>query len=673
MSALREFIRSGANVFGFPDDYVPFYNAGETDTFEAVRSLVVGSGPFSPQSAGGIFATARETETVAVITYEKILDTKDRIRNELFTINEQAENRLVQICGRVRDNAPSFDVNDPIDYDMIASPRNLACEIGQNAALLQKAQASLQYANADIVQFIQDIEIQKRNLADAVALKSHIPAIIAQYSALQANVDREIGEINAEQTRWNATAQAATTLLEGTNVFGWFTGESWSVYARAGIQLANGMHQADLEEQKGELQAKKTALASEERIRLTEIDTELFKDQETKVIEQKINDVVLKHITTQMAAIDVGLAMGQLNKLVVERDELLARRGRALANLGEMSFADPSFRLTQLNSMKDAETQLEFLKRWLYLMTRALYYKWALQDDYVIRVDGLEPVSIHDIRRLQVVGALNNGITTKEPLADTLSAAEYVQALLAFSDKGPMGFIVSPVEINRLNSNNSARYSLREDFLRMVRTANTAAETQRVREAFRKWITSPDRLNEAGNMVIRLDTMGHLENYNLPVDASHGSWMNFALRSYSTKPLWNHKISKVGVALKSVGLAFKPGNLNVSGSIEYGGTGYIKGDSDALDDFRAYQMRQWRDLGKGRLEPVDVRTVDLSIPTSAALEGSEDKYMVNNLRERPVAATLWHLVIPSSQLANIELENIEDIFVYIYSNAYQRQ
>jgi hypothetical protein len=129
----------------------------------------------------------------------------------------------------------------------------------------------------------------------------------------------------------------------------------------------------------------------------------------------------------------------------------------------------------------------------------------------------------------------------------------------------------------------------------------------------------------------------------------------------------------VGVALKSVGLAFKPGNLNVSGSIEYGGTGYIKGDSDALDDFRAYQMRQWRDLGKGRLEPVDVRTVDLSIPTSAALEGSEDKYMVNNLRERPVAATLWHLVIPSSQLANIELENIEDIFVYIYSNAYQRQ
>jgi len=49
------------------------------------------------------------------------------------------------------------------------------------------------------------------------------------------------------------------------------------------VILANGMIQADLEKKKGDLHAEKTMLASKERIRLTEIDTELFKLQETQL------------------------------------------------------------------------------------------------------------------------------------------------------------------------------------------------------------------------------------------------------------------------------------------------------------------------------------------------------------------------------------------------------
>jgi len=489
---------------------------------------------------------------------------------------------------------------------------------------------------------------------------------------MQQNLDREIAKVVAKQTRLNAAAQAAVTAVQGQGLAKWVTGESFAAGLASAIQLANGMEQARLEEKKGELKADKTMLSYEERIKLTQIDTEIFKLQQTKHIEQMVNDVVLKDISAQMAEIDLQLELGQLNKLIAERDELLAQRGRSLANLGEMSFADPSFRLTQFNAMKDSETQLEFLKRWLYLMTRALYYKWAVQDDHVIRIQGLPDVGIHDVRRIQVVGALNDNISGT-PLSDDITAADYVQALLTFNDAGPIRSITSPVSINRVNSNNSARYSLREDFLRIVRTEDTPEETQRVREAFRAWLTSPDRLDDVGNLVIAFDTIGHVENYNLPVNETRGDWTHFALRSFSALPLWNHKITQIGVALKPVGLAFVPGVLNVTGSIEYGGIGYLKVDSDSQDDFRAYRMRQWRDLGNGRLEPVDVRTVGVTIPTSSALESAETTYMVPNLNERPVASTIWRLKILASQLGNIELGNIEDIYIYVYSKAYQRQ
>ncbi len=673
LSALREFIRSGANVFGFPHDYLPFYDLTDVGSFEAIKNIVLGQGgDCTPQSATGFFGIARGSETDAVLNKDKFEDTKDRIRNELFTINEQAENRLVQICGRVDENCdPSLKVNDPIDYEMCASPRNTACEIGQNILLLEQSQKRLERANADIDQFLEDIEIEKRVFQEEIKLKEEIPGIIEEYNELQLNLDKEISEVLVTQMQLNAAAQAAATLA--SSIDNWANGSTgFGAAVAAAIQLANGMTQAELEKRKGELQRKKSKLAAFERIELIRRDTEIFKLQRTKDIEKMVNDVVLYTIATQIAEIDVQLSLGQLNNLVMERDELLARRGRAIANLGEMSFADPSFRLTQFKAMKDAEIHLEFLKRWLYVLTRSLYYKWALQDDYVIPGQELHDISIHDVRRIQVVGALNEGIS-ETPLDDQLTAADYVCSLLAFDLLAPLRLLISDVQINRVNSNNSARYSLREDFLRIVRNENAPEETQRVRDAFRAWITSPDRLDQDGNLVIEFDTMEHLENYNIPVNENHGTWTNFALRSYSTNPLWNHKITQVGVALKAVGLAFTPGNANVTGSLEYGGTGYIKGNSYEHDDFNVYQMKQWRFFGNGIIEPVEVRTIGLTIPASSELESNEGAYMVVNLKERPVTASYLRLFIPMTQVANIYLENIEDIFIYIYSEAYIRQ
>ena len=675
LGALRDFIRSGANVFGYPDDYIPFYNAADKDTFSAIRTLVIGGDTFSPNSAGGYYGWARQDETTAVSTYKYLDDTKDKIRNDIFTINEDAENRLAQICGRIDSNGnPSLSVNDDIDYDLLAAPRNAACEVGQNVLLLQRAQQELAKDTADIDAQMKDIELEKKYLQDAIAVDEKKQQLMLEYGDMQGNLDTEIGNISAQQTRLKAMADAAATIAEGGGLMGFIDGEKWGALIAQGVQLANGMAQADLEERKGELQAEKDKLSAREQAQLTGLDTELFKLQGTKTIEQMINALEVKNITAQIAQTDIAIAMGNLNKIICERDEALAKRGRALANLGEMSFVDPTFRLTQYNSMKQAETSLEFLKRWLYLWTRSLFYKWAVPDNFIIHDSAnlLPDVGIDTIQRIQIVGALDQGISEKV-LTDTISATDYVKALMAFDQKGPMSQNLSPVTINRVNSNNTARYSLREDFLKIVRTADTQAENDRVKQAFVAWLKSPERLDADGNMVIDFDTLWHLDGYNNPVTSTNGTWTNFALRSYSSKPLWDHKITQVGVSLKASGGAFTSRNTSVSGSIEYGGTGYMKGDTASSSDFRAYRMNQWKDSGNGSLEPIDFRTVPVTIPSSLRFEDLESTYLVSDLKERPVVATHWKLVILKDQIPKIQLDNIEDIYIYIYSEAYQEQ
>lgn len=671
LNNLREFIRSGANVYGYRDDYVPFYNSGQVETFDAIKNLVVGAGAFTPKSAAGFFGTAREAETNAVLTKKEFADTKDRIRSELFTINDQLESRLVQLCGRVdKDGNPSVNINDAIDYDLSAAPRNIACEIGQNVLLLQRGQKVVEQAQADITQFLEDIELDEQALQKEIELKSEIPGILEEYSQLQQNKTREIAKVLSDQAQANALTQALSTMSTNAGWTDWISGKSGGAATAAIIQAANGIYQGEMERKKGELQAEKEGLAAQERIRLTAIDTEIFKIQATKDIEQKLNDVALKNITIQISAIDLQVALGHLNQFIAERDELLARRGRQIANLGEMSFADPSFRLTQFNAMKSAETQLEFLKGWLYLMTRSLYYRWALPEGMKIQVNNLPQISIDDINRIQVVGALDNG-SLGTPLNDALTASDYVQALLLYNDTAPLRLGLSEVDINDGNSSHSSRYSLREDFLRIVRNDTSDAENQRLRDAFKAWLKAPERYDTNGNLVIAFDTLGHLENYNLAVNQDHGTWTNFALRSYNEKPLWNHKITKVGVALQAFGGGFIGGVTSVIGSLEYGGTGFVKRNTNESGDFMAFQMKQWLDQGSGRLEPVDVRTVSLSIPLSA--DFTEEKNMVANLAERPVASTLWRLKILKNQLVNINLDNIQDIWIYINSKAYQKQ
>lgn len=664
LSSYKGYLVTGANPFGYTDDYLPFYNGAE-GSYAAIKTLVIGGKEetvFSPNSAGGYFSTARDAEVSVISVYDKLLNTKDRIRNELFNLNQTIDNRLVQVVGRVDSNGdPSSNVNDDIDTRLIASHKNPLSEIGQAVLALDKANILLDQTLANIEAKENAIQRESKALQDRLLLEDDRAALMSEYSSMQINLDKEITGLRQEQRRLQAVAQAAHQTVSGGMGSG----------THVAITLASGFKDAAIMGEIGKKQVEKARLATQERIKLVGIDTQIFELQATKTIENMVNELAVQRYSAHTAAVDVQVALGGLNQSVAERDELLAKRTRSIANLGEMSYADPTFRLKKFNVMKKAEAQLSYVKRWTFLLAKSLYYKWALPNDYQISIpEGKSVIDLKTIERIQVVGAASNesGVTA---LQDSTTLADYIEILTRFDELSEHNYNPSPVLIDQISSNNSSRFSIREDLLRIVRTADTTEEIARLKAEFRTWINAPERFNEAGDLVIEFNTINHKENYDLPVTSKNGEWTHFALRSYSKKPLWNHKITDVGVALMSYGRAFVSGG-GVTGSLEYGGTGYVRGGSSETNDYEAYSMRQW-ERRNGKLKPIEYRTVALSIPEFRSFEGNPQQYMVDSLSERPVAASDWRLIIPASQVNNIELDNIEDVFVYINSRAYQGQ
>ena len=655
LTELRQSERTSLNKFGFPPDYMPFCGAGtDATSFDSIRTHVMGDvDPSAPPADWqGYFAFARTAEGDAVYARDEFVHRKDIIRQELFTINEQAETRLARICGRVDEVGEPGDAGDPIDYELEVAYENPACEIGQAAQHIEMARLKLNQSIADMDQFLEDIELQDQYLQDAVYQHKQKAQVIQEYADLQKEQDRHLQKINAAMNFSNAMA----AFKPGTGELG------------VGIAFTNAVVQGVGGAGADEIQMAKNDLATEERIALAGIDTELFKLKETKTLEQMMNNTMVMAISTEIEAKQLSIGYGQLAGLLAERDELIGQRGRRVANLGEMSYADPSFRLLQFGKMKEAEVELDHLKRWIYLMTRSLYYKWALAEDRSLEniVPGIGPVNINMLQELQVVGVQIPG----EPyLDDVLTASDCIRVLIDFDAQAEVFLGLAPA-IFRYESHTTNRYSLREDFLHINLASLDPQEQERAATDFRTWLTDPEKIDPvSGDLVLEFDTTGNLEGYE-PADGLNleRTWTNFALRTSFDLPLWNHKIDNVGVAIRSTDPDL---TATLVGYLRYGGSGYLKRNTSNLADLLVYSLDQWiKTEGLDAWELTEYRTLILDIPK---WEDFGPVYLNAGLDERPIFGTRWQLVIPSSQLGYLDLNRVEDILICIESTAYQAQ
>jgi len=651
MSEVLAFINGDANILGFADDFLLLIHPDETqgpsggspDSYNNIAAFLDPTEPISPL---GDALTAQVAAFDAYGTYRGNLD---QIAASFAGNTSGYGDRLHEIVGK-NQGEPGYDT----PFDCVANVGSAICQQKLSIEIAINGIRGNTVEQSILDRRVQN-EIDRR--AKTRGINNAIASTQISYGNQQASVTETIGFINASQKAADNLAFEASNAGTG-NLFG---------TAAFGI---NAMLQYGLELWKGKLEGKKEKLAATEAATITNLNASL-QDLE---IETLIKNLVLEKERLLVDSYEGLLVLSQENArlvaLLTEKEDLERKIDSANASLTRRWFADPSHRLRVQAELVEADNTFKDAQRWMYILARALEYKWNT------------PFVFDDAAGTWSVGSIYRARTATE-----LECAYDAMAEFNFNaGTNPSGDPVVDV------------ISLKDDIFGFADGQSYAdpvtGELVTAIEAFRT------RLREF------VDIDGKLDLELSTVLTQEGSSFFFS------EAVWNDKIASMQVSLIS------PQALtSVPASLRYGGTSFLRNPSpgsaaacidECLDgtctlggnvcstdgectstrpdrvcgEMTAYSNRHWfYDLsltppawnvtsGLRATIPMHL-TTDPPPSTCAELDGLAGR--VTDFEERSVAATAWRLEVEQPALSQLDIDQLNDIEFRICHEKITRQ
>jgi hypothetical protein len=491
--------------------------------------------------------------------------------------------------------------------------------------------------------------------------------MIVDYGTKQAKLTDLIAENQADIALANGLAAGAATLVEAG--LGNIWGKGGTI---AAIHSANAVYQHHKQQQIGKKQAKIVNLQVEQQAEFTFLDKEI---NDVKLEAQiKIWFLDLRKYEIQM--IDAELILGQelarLAQYYTEIQGKVMRRDRALKDMTRRSFADPTYRIEVLNSALKAEDSFQAAQKWVYLAAKALEYKWPIGND----VSGLNTVTIPAIVRARLT---DSSVTTAN-LLNYMEVLENIDTTYSLSIGTQLYYW---------------NYSLRKDYLGMTFDKQIPGSGQVLSPVMQFQQFLVDLRGQKQNL-IDLSGDGIPDHLAIPFstvrfaiqDDDTGSYIltdsqgNLQQLGVDGRPifdsrLWDDKIDWIQVNIIGNNVYSDPQLMPIE--LWYGGSGFIRysepvGPPGEEVDFRVIPVPHFtltpanRGFGwKGYSYLKEGLSAKL---VTNPREVPSEVYRTINLREHPVAATDWRILIP---LNGTNLENIRDIEIIIVRRARTRQ
>jgi hypothetical protein len=359
--------------------------------------------------------------------------------------------------------------------------------------------------------------------------------------------------------------------------------------------------------------------------------------------------------------------LNRLAQYYTNVESLVLRRDRSKRTLLKRHFADPTYRIEVLNSSLEAEEAFEKAQLSVYLVAKAMEYKWPLNPETRAGITSLVAETVR---------------------ARTASHLTSVMVELGTKDD------------NLGNSADSSRqafywnYSLRDDYLKMRSPIATPDGGERSAvEQFQDWLRGI--VSDSNNYVAR-DGDENLDHVAIPFSTvtfdigggtgggprtlhdSSGTDQSMAGRPIFDDRLWDDKIDLVHVNIIGDNV-YTPDPQTMPIELWYGGSGFVRTrddleindpenpDFDVLD-FIAYSRINWtlRDVPGGiGWKSSEFRTQALTAKlVTAPRDIPQDVFNTVNFRELPVAATGWQLLIPINDVNIGNIRDIEIIFIH---------
>ena len=570
--------------------------------------------------------------------------------SEFDSIEDEYDQQLIAICGRDPTDLYKPNLANPEEGGGLLEQQRLNVDIAANA--IERVQRLMANVRARI-ENEQDRVARINNVSDK-RIK-----IIYQTGQATGDLTREIAGIQGQMALANSMTQATASLMSATKSppLG-----VWGGIVSAAAQAANGMVQARLHRKIGEKQAAIIRLQTEQQASFEYLSQEI-NDVES---ETHIKNMFLELRTLEIDMLDAELRYAQelkrLAQYYTEIENKVMRRDRSLDRMTRRSFSDPAYRIEVTKRALAAEDSFQIAQTWVYLLGRALDYKWPT-GDFALRLLLQQVIMARTAERL-------------ESLVNDMRIYNLAQQ----SNPGAAYYYWN--------------YSLRKDYLGMRYSKEMPPPDGRILtpvEQFREYLTG--LTNDTAN-IVEVDGAPHLVvpfstvKFDIADDNTGSTDLldseGTLKRGVTATPifktgLWDSKID--WVQLDVIGSDVYPPNPQaVEVFLWYGGSGFVRTGDDFLDpggsgnllDFLVYPnpAYNFNYVPGGRGFGWDVHPYVKQKMTAKLVTNPRNipDFVFKNeaFRERPVAATDWRLLIP---VDGTNLENIRDVEVNILYTA----
>lgn len=627
MSNLHAFLDGNNNPIGLDKDFLalvqtPFVSSQDSheDSYDFFKKLLLPDG----STPSGPLGVAFQKYTKACDDYKTFRTSQDTIGGELEGLRSKFGDRLTRIAGAARESSEYATPED-----------NQGGEIYIQLESIKLAQLRMKHNEAEIkvLQGQVNNEIERRgkenNINDLIA-KTYL-----KYGDKQEALTKELGWISGQQAISNNVAAACNSA-------------TWWGAMGNGI---NAAVQGVGEVMKGLIQAQKERLQALQTAEITYLSDRISAANSEARVKDLLLGMLTLTIESSEAAVSLEQDLGRLENLYTEKAYLETRWDEAKKALGNRYFADPSHRLVMNQSIAEADTAFDVAQVWVFILARALEYKWntpLTASGYT----GLNytPSSVFSLRNAQELLNMAQALSEKD---NTLTVGT----------RGGTQFV---------------KFSLKEDFLGFRSSVGNGLYPDpkdgtlvSAQKAFQSYLANIVPQGEPTESGIIAEKVLHIE-FSTNKENLAGNFFSVGR--------WNEKIRWISVKINATGAPVN--ELQVY--LGQRGTAYIRNQTRGTTpdinhpdritgEMTAYPVKywyaennEWKSKDKFGFGINAVITTDPNAPLESAQK--------SEFFEMSPAVSNWVLEIPlrKNSIDVLDVNKISDIEIWFYNKYYTR-
>lgn len=382
-------LESSLNPLGFERDFLVLLNkpqgaTGEYfDTFNILRErlddLTSNSNPI---------VRALQQRDEALDAYDRYRGNVDQLEDRLVDLTAGSKARLLAIVGAPHGSSAYNEVpraNDPDNGGYI-----VGSELWDQFKDIERARVQIDINSTEIRNLQEKVRIEaERNLFE-IETKNAIAELQIEYGELKAEVEEEIGKVNAVQ----AGSSAVKDTLSAKN-----PGEAM-------INAGNGIIQVTGELVKGELNAQKEKLAAWEQAEIIGKENQILNANSKAQIETWMLDMNTLALNSQENALIITQEMGRLVALLREKADLERRIDLSKTALKSRYFADPVHMQRYNQELVIANQKFRDAQEVVFFLARALEYKWNEPFETIMLGKEVQMETIYKVRNASELQSL---------------------------------------------------------------------------------------------------------------------------------------------------------------------------------------------------------------------------------------------------------------------------